>query len=286
MANTTIRIKHSGSSGNVPSTLQPGELAINFGDGKLYYGNNTNHVIQLDTVTEPSGLDGEIQFNSLGSFGASSDLSFNVSTKTLNTHKIYAASDIDSDGTVFGNLLKSTQSSGDEGGQIDLAIPASNTTLSGDVAIDIWRNRLRIFETTGTNRGVYIDLSTASSGVGTNLLANEAVSYTVNNTSVLEATTITTSSVSQVTLDSWSSATYRSAKYFVQMTSGSEYNVIELSMVHDGANVYLTQYGEIKTTANSLGTFDASISTGTLSVLFTPTFSSTTVKASVTLIPV
>lgn len=197
MANTTIRIKHSGSSGNVPSTLQPGELAINFGDGKLYYGNNTNHVIQLDTVTEPSGLDGEIQFNSLGSFGASSGLKYNTSTSTLSTDRI-----------------------------------------------------------------------------------------SVNTNAFLETTSITTSNVSQITFNSWSSTTYRSAKYFVQMTSGSDYNVIELSMVHDGANVYLTQYGEIKTTANSLGTFDASISTGTLSVLFTPTFSSTTVKASVTLIPV
>jgi hypothetical protein len=197
MANTTIRIKHSGSSGNVPSTLQPGELAINSSDGKLYYGNNTNHVIQLDTVTEPAGLDGEIQFNNLGSFGASNKLKYNTSTSTLSTEKI-----------------------------------------------------------------------------------------SVNAHALIESTTVTTSGLSQITFDSWPSGTYRSAKYFVQITSGSEYNVIELSMTHDGANVFLTQYGEIKTTANSLGAFDASITTGTLSVLFTPTFSSTTVKASITLIPI
>lgn len=74
-------------------------------------------------------------------------------------------------GQVAGTTLRSTQSSGDEGGQIDLALAATNTTLSGGVAIDINQNRLRIFETGGTNRGAYIDLTAATDGVGTNLLA-------------------------------------------------------------------------------------------------------------------
>jgi hypothetical protein len=44
--------------------------------------------------------------------------------------------------------------------------------LSGSVAIDIYQNKLRIFETSGTNRGVYIDMANgATTGVGTNLLA-------------------------------------------------------------------------------------------------------------------
>ena len=115
------------------------------------------------------------------------------------------------------------------------------------------------------------------------LSANTTV--TINTNSVLESTTVTTASVAQVTLDTFATATYRSAKYLVQMTSGSAYHMIELSLIHDGTTVYLSQYGEVKTGA-SLGTFDASISTGTLSVLFTPTNAVTTVKAAVTIIPV
>jgi hypothetical protein len=126
-------------------------------------------------------------------------------------------------------------------------------------------------------------VSSSSIIYASGLSANTTV--TVNTNSVLESTTITTASVAQVTLDSFSTSTYRSAKYLVQMTSGSAYHLIELSMIHDGTTVYLSQYGEIKTGA-SLGTFDASISTGTLSVLFTPTNAVTTVKASVTQIPV
>lgn len=197
MANTTIQLKHSGTTGNVPSSLQPGEIAINHYDGKIFYGNSTNHVIQFDPNGNPSGLDTEIQFNDLGDFGASSKLKFNKTSGLL--------------------------------------------TVEGSIKL--------------------------------------------NNHSVFESTSVTTSSLSQVTLDSWSTSTYRSAKYLIQMTSGSEYHLIEVSMIHDGTTVHISQYGEVKT-ANSLGTFDASITTGTLSVLFTPTNASTTVKGSVTLIPV
>ena len=75
-------------------------------------------------------------------------------------------------GILSGSEINSTLSSGDEGGQINLALAATNTSLSGSVAIDIYQNKLRIFETSGTNRGVYIDMANgATTGVGTNLLA-------------------------------------------------------------------------------------------------------------------
>jgi hypothetical protein len=95
--------------------------------------------------------------------------------------------------------------------------------------------------------------------------------------SLVTTNTFTTSTTSQVSIDSFSSTTYRSAKYYVQMTSGSSYHVIELSLLHDGTTVNLVQYGEIKTGA-SLGTFDASISGGVLGLLFTATNAITTVK--------
>ena len=118
---------------------------------------------------------------------------------------------------------------------------------------------------------------------GTSLAVTNNVVIAGNVTQ--EFATVTTSSLSQVTLDSWSGATYRSGKYYCQVTSGSSYQVIELSMVHNAANVYLTQYGEILT-GSSLGNFDASYSGGTVSVLFTPTNAVTTVKAAATLISV
>jgi hypothetical protein len=61
------------------------------------------------------------------------------------------------------------------------------------------------------------------------------------------------------------------------MTSGSSYHVIELSLVHNGTTVFLSQYGEIFT-GSSLGTFDASITGSTLSLFLTATNAVTTVK--------
>ena len=91
MANTLIQLKNSGASGNTPGSLAPGELAINYADGKLYYGNALNNPILFDVITEPAGLNQEIQFNDSGVFGSSANLKFDSSTKTLTTDKIVSA---------------------------------------------------------------------------------------------------------------------------------------------------------------------------------------------------
>lgn len=154
MANTIIQLKNSGASGNSPGTLQPGELAINYADGKLYYGNQTNSAILFDAVTEPAGLNQELQFNDSGVFGSSSKLKFNSSSNEL---------------TVNGKI-NITSSAGDEGGEIFFAKAQSNTTLVTGVTIDVYQNKVRIFEAGGTNRGVYIDLTQANTSVNSNLL--------------------------------------------------------------------------------------------------------------------
>ena len=74
-------------------------------------------------------------------------------------------------GRVFALELNSTQSAGDEGGQINLARPVTNNTLAGNVIIDVFQNRVRFFENGGTNRGAFIDLTSCNASVGTNLLS-------------------------------------------------------------------------------------------------------------------
>jgi hypothetical protein len=75
-------------------------------------------------------------------------------------------------GNVSGNTFISTQSSGDEGGQIDLFKPQTNTTISGtSVSIDVYQNKVRIFESAGNSRGAYIDITDANTGLTNNLLS-------------------------------------------------------------------------------------------------------------------
>jgi len=81
-------------------------------------------------------------------------------------------------GNATGSILVSTNASGDEGGEVDLA-KSPNSSLSGSqVVIDQYIDRIRFFEAGGTTRGAYIDLSQAAAGVGT--LLNNRVSAFVN----------------------------------------------------------------------------------------------------------
>jgi hypothetical protein len=105
----------------------------------------------------------------------------------------------------------------------------------------------------------------------------------LNNNSTIVSDTFTTSTTNQTVVDNWPIASYRSAKYEVQVTSGSNYHVIELRVLHDGTIVYLAQYGEMFT-GSSLGAFDAGIAAGNMELLFTPTNAVTTVKYLRTLI--
>jgi hypothetical protein len=141
-----------------------------------------------------------------------------------------------------------------------------------------------------TNTRILIDTTQIVQNTG-----SLAVNTSTANTIVLNrgasaigyfaANSNTTSAVAQVSVDSFVTSTYRSAKYLVQMSSGTSYHMVELSIIHDGTNVYLSQYGEVNT-GGSLGSFDASISGGILTLLFTPTNASTTIKLTRTLIAV
>jgi hypothetical protein len=89
---------------------------------------------------------------------------------------------VDGDVSASG-FLKSTNSTGDEGGQIDLTKSVTNTTLTTGVTLDVYQDRLRIFETGGTNRGYYLDISAGGTSAATNIIGTAlAVSNTVTGT--------------------------------------------------------------------------------------------------------
>jgi hypothetical protein len=89
------------------------------------------------------------------------------------TSGIWNAGAVTSSGIVSGSELTSTNATGDEGGQINLAKPP-NGTIAGGVTIDVWQNRIRFFVQGGAAKGAYIDLPSTADGVGTNLLGASA----------------------------------------------------------------------------------------------------------------
>ena len=83
MANTTIQLKHSTLTGNVPSSLANGEISINNRDGKFFYSTPAGVVVTHYPYLGPAGLNQEIQFNDSGVLGSDSGLTYNKTTDVI-----------------------------------------------------------------------------------------------------------------------------------------------------------------------------------------------------------
>jgi hypothetical protein len=201
MSNTSIKLKKSSVSGKIPlvSDIDYGELAINYADGKLYYKHNDTSIRSfLDSGQILYLIDSDYLKSIINSTYLIANRPINLledsnpalgNNLNLNGHNItdsgssgsitmsgnITGGNVTATGDISGTNLISTMSSGDEGGEIKLAKPVTNTSLAGTgVIIDVYQNRLRFFEQGSPNRGAYIDLTTADSNLGTNLLAASA----------------------------------------------------------------------------------------------------------------
>ena len=139
-------------------------------------------------------------------------------------------------------------------------IAASSATFTGNVSIG---GTLTYEDVTNVDS---IGIITARSGIeiGGPVILN------------LNTSTSTTTSTSQSSIDTFSVTDYRSASYQVQITRGTEYHVTSLNIVHDGTDVYVSEFGTINTGA-ILATFTADINSGNVRILATPTSASSTV---------
>ena len=91
---------------------------------------------------------------------------------------------------VNGNL-ESTYASGDEGGEIFLNKPVTNTTITNGVTVDVWQNRLRFFENGGSYRGYNLDITAGANAAGTSLA-------TLNSSGKIDSTRLPAGTVLQV----------------------------------------------------------------------------------------
>jgi hypothetical protein len=174
---------------------------------------------------------------------------------------------------------------------LDEATITGNTILSGNVTI---QSDLSVSGDITTTSNLHANYIQADNNITANgdlfILGNSKVTGTANVGSItanngiylnpiswMSSNTYTTSGLSQVTVDQFSAANFRSAKYFIQMTSGTRYHATELTMIHDDTNAYISQFGTVKSSV-VLGTFDASVVAGALTLKFTPVFSGTTLK--------
>lgn len=77
-----------------------------------------------------------------------------------------------------------------------------------------------------------------------------------------------TTSDQQIT-DSWSASAYRSAKYIIQVTQGTEYQTSEMLVLHNGTTTFTTEYALLHTTPSLLCTVATDVYGGNVRLLIT-----------------
>lgn len=112
---------------------------------------------------------------------AEANLTFNGSSLSVTGSGSFSGNVTSSSGDISGVNLISTNSGVSEGGEIRLAKPASGSTLNGNVHIDVFENRLRIFESGSPNRGFYLDITEGASTVGTPLRQKSFAVFTARD---------------------------------------------------------------------------------------------------------
>jgi hypothetical protein len=83
--------------------------------------------------------------------------------------------------------------------------------------------------------------------------------------------------VANQVIDSFDATLYRSAKYVVQCTRGTNFQTIEILVMHNGTDVFITRYG-LMFTSTELATFSATKSGDDIQLLATPANTNTTFK--------
>ena len=131
-----------------------------------------------------------------------------------------------------------------------------------------------VIATYSSTAGVSTYSSTA--GIATSVSGGTAdVTSVILPDGIVSSGSQTTTTILETSIDSFSVSLYRSAKYQVQITRGSEYQITEIFIVHDGSSSYGTEYATIKT-GSTLSSFSTDIDSGSVRLLATPTSSSST----------
>lgn len=310
---STIKLKRSAVAGKIPATsdLGLGEVALNTYDGRIYVkksvggtesivtfsgstaSQNNVHVVAYTgngTLRDysmpaiPKGdqyisvyLNGVLQHITEYSFSGQV-LTFNDAPLTSDAIEIriydaLVASVTLRDFKTFTYTFNSSQTT--FSGADD-----NNQTLAYDpTKISVYANGVKLvdgLDFTASN-GTSIVLDQAI-GAGTVEISTMSLASFVDHDVLKPVHTPLTASTASQVVDTFSGARYRTAKYLVQMTQGTNYHATEVLLIHDGTTVYMTEYGTIFSNA-SLGTIDGDINSGNVRLLVSPTTTNTTIKA-------
>jgi hypothetical protein len=154
------------------------------------------------------------------------------------------------------------------------------TVFTGTNATSTLTGALQVAGGVGIGGAIFAGgtITAATGTAGTSVIGfvtNNATIATYTGTPLNAASTS-----SAINLDVWSTSSYRSARYTIQLVdtgfTPNRIHFTEMVIIHDGsANVYKSEYGVI-TSVGELGTFDATVTGSGIQLTFQPTWPSLT----------
>lgn len=95
---------------------------------------------------------------------------------------------------------------------------------------------------------------------------DDSIDVLVSPTLIYNKVTSSLTTVSLTAVDTWNATKYRSAKYIIQITQGTNYQVSEMLVIHNGSTTINTEYA-ILYTNGVLGTLSTDMSGGDVRLL-------------------
>jgi hypothetical protein len=126
--------------------------------------------------------------------------------------------------------------------------------------------------TTNPSTNTITFISTA--GSNTSISDTQYLSYLISGSSTAGVSVGT----SATTIDQFEISKYRTGKYILSITNGSQYQASEVMILHNGTTSYIVTYGTIYTGASQLVNFTSSISSGNVLLTGTSASGTSTVK--------
>ena len=242
--------------------------------GNLIIG-TTSETPHLETRIIAGGVNDENVVARFSTTGANVHgnliVSGTITSPTINVEHIFtqAAYDKANSANVLAQAAYNKANTGGGGGG------GTTVTISDDNTSNATRFISFTDATSGEANTLYTSSDYLTYNPSTGTLGVKAVDVTPN-TNISAATTVVTGT-SPTVLDTFSKDLYRGAFYQVQMESGGSFHVLNLSVVNSESGAQVSSFGDAYN-AGPLATFGASITSGQVNLIITPTTGSTTVS--------
>jgi hypothetical protein len=236
------------TAGNGLQESTPGTLSINTG---VTVDLSTSQTLTNKTLTSPT--------LTTPSIGVATGTSFNSITGLSSTTPIV-------NGTAAVGTATTTARA-DHVHPTDTSRAATSGTLAQFAATTSSQLAGVISDETGTGALVFANTPTLVTPV---LGAATATSVALANGQFASSTVTCATAGTGYTLDTFAVASFTSAKYMVQGTSGTERELTELLITVNAADVHIAEYGNVMTSGD-LFTITATLSSGTVTITVTPT---------------